>query len=99
MVIVLGEFRFPPESRSAAQAVMERVVLATRGEAGSISYAYAEDVLDPGLFRITEIWESREALALHFDAQHMKDWQRERAELGLSGRAVKAYRVSGEEPL
>jgi quinol monooxygenase YgiN len=99
MVIVLGEFRFPLENRDAAQAVMERVVQATRAEAGCITYSYAEDVLDPGLFRITEIWESREALAVHFEAPHMKDWQRERAELGLSGRAVTAYSVSSEETL
>ena len=99
MVIVLGEFRFPLENRSAAQDVMERVVLATRAEQGCIAYSYAEDVIDPGLFRISEVWQSREALAVHFEAPHMKDWQRERADLGLSGRAVKAYSVSGEEAL
>jgi quinol monooxygenase YgiN len=99
MIAVIGEFRMPLENRELARGMMDRVVQATRAEAGCIAYSYAEDVLDPGLYRISELWESREALAVHFDAPHMKVWQRERAELGLSGRMVKAYAVSGEEDL
>ena len=99
MIVVIGEFRMPIKSREAARAMMERVVLATRAEAGCIAYGYAEDVLDPGLYRVSELWESREALAVHFDAPHMKDWQRERAVLGLSGRVIKAYEVGAEEDL
>lgn len=99
MILVTGLFRIPVDHRAEAVAAMERVVLATRAEAGCLEYAYAEDVLEPGLFRVTERWDSREALAAHFEAPHMKAWQQERAELGLTGRVVTAFTVTGEEAL
>jgi quinol monooxygenase YgiN len=99
MLVVLGTFRLPSASLEAGRTAMERVIAASRAEPGCIEYAYAEDVSEPGLFRVNEAWESREALATHFEAAHMKAWQRERAELGMSDRTVTAYDVAGEELL
>jgi quinol monooxygenase YgiN len=99
MIVVLGEFRLPAENLAAGREAMTRVVEATRAEAGCLAYSYAEDVLELGLFRVSEQWESREALTVHFGAPHMTAWQRERAELGMTGRTVTAYEVSGEETL
>lgn len=78
---------------------MNRVIAASRAEDGCIAYSYAEDLLEPGLFRVSEAWESREALAAHFETPHMLAWRRERAELGMTDREVTAYTVSGEEAL
>ena len=91
MIVVVGQFRFPPERMEAARPVMRRVMEATRAEAGCIEYNYAEDVLDPGLIRVSEVWESRAHLAAHMQTAHMATWQRERAELGLSGRSIQVY--------
>jgi quinol monooxygenase YgiN len=88
-----------PESLDAARRAMARVIAATRAEAGCIAYAYAEDVLEPGLFRVSEAWESREALTAHFAAAHMKQWQQERGALGMTGRVVTAHEVSASESL
>jgi quinol monooxygenase YgiN len=99
MVIVLGEFRIPPENCAKAVAATERVVTASRAEAGCLSYSYGQDVIDPGLFRVSEQWLSREALTVHFTVPHMKVWQQEREALGMSGRKVSAFTVSGEEAL
>lgn len=78
---------------------MERVIAATLQEPGCVAYSYAEDVREPGLFRVSEQWESREALAAHFASPHMVRWQAERASLGMSGRVVTAFAVNGEEAL
>ena len=99
MIVVLGEFRIPALRRAEAVAAMGRVVEATRAEPGCIAYCYAEDVLEPGLFRVSERWESRAALTVHFAAPHMKQWQAERAELGMTDRVVTAFAISGEEAL
>ena len=98
-VAVIGEFRLPVERLAEARAAMERVVVATRAEAGCLAYSYAEDVLDPGLIRVSELWESREHLAAHFAAPHMKLWQVERDALGLSGRIITAYELGAAESL
>ena len=99
MIAVIGEFRLPLASLEAGREAMARVIAASRAESGCLAYAYAEDVLEPGLFRVNEAWESREALAAHFAMPHMKQWQRERADLGMTGRAVTAYEAGAPEPL
>jgi quinol monooxygenase YgiN len=99
MIVVTGEFRMPVERRAEAVEAMDRVVAATLKEAGCIAYSYAEDIREAGLFRVSELWESREALCAHFAAPHMAEWQKERAALGMTGRAVTAFSVSGKEVL
>ena len=99
MIVVIGEFRLPAENLELGRAAMARVIAASRTEPGCMAYAYAEDVLEPGLVRVNEAWESRGALAAHFAMPHMKQWQRERAELGMTGREVTAYEVGDAEAL
>ena len=99
MVIVIGEFRLPVEVLGEARAAMIRVVTATRAEDGCLSYAYAEDVLDPGLIRVSEAWESAEHLAAHLKTPHMARWAEERAGYGLTGRQITKYEVASAEAL
>lgn len=98
-VAVIGQFRMPPESMAAARPLMAKVMLATRAEDGCIEYNYAEDVLDPGLIRVSEVWDSREQLAAHLKTAHMAIWGEERTALGLSGRKITVYEVSGAAEL
>lgn len=99
MIIVSGEFRFPPAQVANAREAMACVVAATRAENGCLGYSYAEDVLDPGLIRVFEKWESRAALDAHFATQHMADWKAEREAFGLSGRAISMCEAGAETPV
>lgn len=98
-VAVIGQFRMPAENMAAARPLMRKVMEATRAEAGCIEYNYAEDVLDAGLIRVSEVWESREHLAAHLKTPHMAVWGEERAGLGLSGRQITVYEVTGAAQL
>ena len=99
MILVTGEFYMPVEALGPTLEALERVILATRAEDGCLSYAYAYDVLEPGLFRVSETWRDREALTAHFAQPHMKRWQEERAALGMTGRRVEMHEVSASEAL
>lgn len=99
MIVVTGEFRMPLDHAVAASGAMAKVIAASRAEPGCIHYAYAEDVLEPGLFRVSEAWESRAALRAHFATEHMREWQEQRARFGMYGRRVVAYEVGAEEVL
>ena len=99
MIVVVGQFRFPPERMEEARPVMRRVMEATRTEPGCVEYNYGEDVLDPGLIRVSEVWESHEQLAAHMQTPHMARWQRERAELGLTERNISVYEAGEGSPL
>ena len=99
MIAVLGSFRFAPETVEQAKPLMAAVVAATLAEPGCRAYSYAEDVVEPGLFRVMELWDSREALAAHFETPHMKSWTEQRAALGFSDRRIAAYEIGAAEEL
>jgi quinol monooxygenase YgiN len=98
-VSVLGTFRIPPASLESFRPLMRKVVEASRAEAGCIAYAYAEDVLEPGLIRVSELWESRAQLEAHQAAPHMSEWRLEREKLGMTERNLTVYAMSGEAAL
>lgn len=73
------------------------MVAETAKEEGCLTYAFSRDINDPDLIRITERWETAEALAAHGKSAHMAAFnkamgavQRKGAELWLySGEAVR----------
>ena len=91
MIIVSGHFRLPPERIAEARHAMAKVIAASRAEAGCRAYAYAEDVTEPGLFRVHEEWDSRDALDAHFAGAPMREWQAAREALGFHDRDVVAW--------
>ena len=91
MIVVIGQFRMPAAAMEAARPLMATVMTATRAEPGCIEYNYAEDVLDPGLIRVSEVWETRAQLGAHMKTAHMAAWGDERTALGLSGRCIKVF--------
>ena len=98
-IAVIGSFRMPPDRLAEARPAMEQVITTTRAEDGCIAYSYSEDVCDPGLIRVAELWESREHLAAHFGTPHMAHWAEVRASFGLSERDITAYELGSAETL
>jgi quinol monooxygenase YgiN len=99
MIVVSGRFRLPPERIAEARPAMTKVIEASRAEPGCRVYSYAEDVEQPGLFRVYEEWDSREAIEAHFTTAHMREWQAVRETLGFYGREVTAFETGAEIPL
>ncbi|MFM5885986.1 MAG: putative quinol monooxygenase [Novosphingobium sp.] len=52
------------------------MVAATRQEDGCLHYAFARDIADPDLIRISERWDSQEALAAHSTSAHMAEFNK-----------------------
>ena len=96
MIIIEGTVRVPAERLEAARPAMEAMIRASRAEAGCLDYAYSIDVLDPGMVRVTERWESREALKAHFETPHMAAWRAEFGELGITDRSLRLYEADPE---
>ncbi|KCZ84817.1 hypothetical protein HAD_04020 [Hyphomonas adhaerens MHS-3] len=96
MIVIEGTVRVPPERIEAARPAMETMIRASRAESGCIDYAYSVDLLDPGLVRVTERWESREALKAHFATPHMAAWREEIASLGITDRSLRLYEADPE---
>ena len=96
MIVIEGSVRVPAEKIEAARPAMERMIRASRAEPGCLDYAYGLDVLDPGLIRVTERWESRDALKAHFATPHMAQWRGVFSSLGLTDRSLRLYEADPE---
>ncbi len=59
MLLITGTVRLPPDQLAVARPIMRRMIEASRAEPECVAYSYAEDVLDAGLIRVTEIWRDR----------------------------------------
>ena len=96
MIIITGYIRIAPDKLEAARPQARKNLEATRKEKGCLLYAYGEDFLDPGVIRITERWESWEALAAHGQSPHMAVWRAALKEIGVLERDLLAHET-GEE--
>ncbi|APX65708.1 putative quinol monooxygenase [Sphingomonas sp. gentR] len=94
MLLIVGTVRLSPDKLDAARPVMRRMVEASRAEPGCLDYGYAEDVLDPGLIHVKELWTDQAALDRHFAAPHLVEWRAAWPGLGIGERDLRVYRVA-----
>jgi quinol monooxygenase YgiN len=98
-LIVAGTVRVPPQNLDGLRPHMVAMMIATRAEDGCVTYGYAEDVAEPGLIHVFEVWRDQDALTAHFQAPHMAAWRAAWPSFGVSDRRLFAYEVASERPL
>lgn len=69
--VITAKIRFAASHIEAVKMAAAAMMEASQAENGCIDYAFAQDVNDPSLFRIVEIWEDDAALKRHFQMPHM----------------------------
>lgn len=99
MIIVAGTIQVAPERMEALRPHAAAVIAKTRQEAGCITYSFGEDLVEPGLVRIFELWRSRDDLDAHGRAPHMSEWRAALAEIGVLGRDLKVYEAGEGTPM
>jgi quinol monooxygenase YgiN len=98
-LIVAGTVRVPPQNLAGLRPHMLAMMTATRAEDGCGAYAYAEDVAEPGLIHVFEIWRDQAALDAHFKTQHMAAWRAAWPGFGVFDRDLKAYDIAAERAI
>jgi quinol monooxygenase YgiN len=99
VIVIAGTVRIPPANLDRFRPRMLEMVAASRAEDGCVEYCYAQDVGDPGLVRVFEIWRDETALARHFHTEHMTAWRAAWPDFGVSDRDLSLYDVSAVRPL
>jgi quinol monooxygenase YgiN len=94
MLILAGSIRLPAERLLAARADMAAMIAASRDEPGCIAYSFAEDLLEPGLIRIFEVFADETARLAHAQSPHMAAWRACWAEHGIGERRITRYDVA-----
>lgn len=93
MLLIVGTVRIPVENVARARPAVARLIEATRAEDGCLKYGFAEDVLDPGLIHISEVWRDQAALEAHFASAHIAEWRTVWREIGIRDRDLRLYEV------
>ncbi len=94
MLIVAGEARMAPAAVDSLREAAARMVAATRAEAGCVTYSFAQDIADPGLVHIFEVWRDQAALDAHFASAHMAAFNAALGGVDITSIDVKTYEVS-----
>jgi len=94
VIIVAGTIRVPADRLAEARPVLTRMVEATRVEPGCLTYSFAEDLLDPGLIRVFEIYIDAAARQAHSASAHMKAFREAWPALGIGDRQISDYEIS-----
>jgi quinol monooxygenase YgiN len=93
MLLIVGTIRLPARNLDLARPAMKSMVEASRAEEGCVEYGYAEDVFDPGLIHVKELWASQAALDRHFASAHISEWRSTWSNLEIGNRELRVYEV------
>lgn len=99
MIIVAGTATVHVEKIDNALPVIAKMVEATEQEDGCISYRIYQDPNSPTTFFIFEQWDSEEALARHFQTEHMAEFSAQLPILLSAPMDIKRYDVSSVKSL
>lgn len=95
MIVLAGTFRFNPEKMDAARPAVAAIIAQSRLEQGCVHFSFGQDVLDPALVNVFEIWRDQAALDFHRASPHMAAWRAAREAIGMHDRQLKLYEVAG----
>lgn len=94
MLLIVGTVRLPAANMDAARPIMKRMADASRSEEGCVEYGYAEDVFEPGLIHVKEMWTDQGVLDRHFASTHIVEWRAAWPGLGIGDRDLRVYEVA-----
>lgn len=75
MLILSVNLRVPKAEQERLRPEMEKVVQASRREAGCLAYSYGFDLLEPDIVRVFEVYKDDAALKAHAESEHFKAWR------------------------
>jgi len=99
MIIVNAEAVVEEGAIEKVRAALAKMEKASLAEPGCHVYAFSTDISDPTMVRITERWESMEALEAHFKMPHMAEFMAAMGDLQPSSVDIKCYEIAREVPL
>ena len=99
MLIVMGEVVVEAGAVEKVRGALRTMEEETRKEAGCLGYAFSLDVSDASIVRISERWESLEALQAHFATPHMAAFGLAVADLQPKSMDIRCYEVAREVKL
>jgi quinol monooxygenase YgiN len=96
MIVVLVQVESSAEDIEAMRDMLSEMETTTRRESGCHDYSFSQEISDPNRMRVTELWESMEALAEHFATPHMATFNAALADRPPKSTSLKIYELGAE---
>ncbi len=93
MIMVTGVIESTRDDIASLRDAVLRLEALTRQEPGCIDYCFSVELGDPSRLRITERWESVDALRGHFKQPHLVEFQGAIASHRPKDTDIRFYRV------
>ena len=94
MLVLAGTFRFDPATMEIARPAVAAIIAASRAEEGCVTFSFAQDVMDPALVRVFEVWRDQAALDFHRATPHLAAWRAAQPKIGMHDRQLKIYEIA-----
>jgi quinol monooxygenase YgiN len=93
-IVVTGYIKVAPKDREAFVKMLQAHVPRVRRKDGCIAYAFAADVLDPDVVRMSEAWRDLQSLEAHLADEEFQGVLKELAHIEFIERRVQRYDAS-----
>jgi quinol monooxygenase YgiN len=91
-LLIIAHVTTKAEYKDELMKAFKKVVEGTRQEAGNISYDLYVDTSDPLKFTIVELWKSQDAINIHNETSHFKEFVK-----AIDGKANLDVRIAKQE--
>jgi quinol monooxygenase YgiN len=73
ILLIVGTFAILPDNLAAVRLVINQMVRSSQAEDRCEEYVYAEDLFEPGLIHVKDLWHDQSPLDLHFASGHLAE--------------------------
>ena len=98
MIVVNATVKASQQDIASLKEAVATMETASRAEAGCQDYTFSVELNDPDVLRITEKWDTVEALQAHFSTPHMAAFQSAMGAMASPSVDVKFYEVVEIQP-
>jgi len=94
VLVVIASLTGKSDKRAECIAALTKAAVASRGDAGCVSYAFSADLENPDRYVSVELWADQASLDAHFTTPHVAELFAQAADL-LDGEVdLKTYTVA-----
>ncbi len=94
MIVINAAMQTDADSIDAMKEAIAKMEVASLAEDGCRDYCFSQELSNPSKMRITERWETMEALAAHFQTPHMAEFQKAMADHPPKGMELFCYEAT-----
>lgn len=95
MLVVIASLPGKSDKREEIAAALTKAAVASRGDAGCLSYAFHVDLENPDRWVSVETWEDQASLDAHFTTPHLAELFAVAGDLLDGAPVIETYETSG----